>query len=451
MGTNLAATTPATLAASGFLARAEFETVVDVTGREFAIGIQSVTLAESSASQDELTTTSEISFNATPSPDFDGDGTVGFSDFLAFASGFGTSRGDSRYDARFDLDGDGAVGFPDFLIFAGAFGSRVPPSGGGVTVTIADANLRAVIADSLGKARNAPVTRAEMATLTRIAAPNKGVRNLTGLEHATNLRNLYLGGVETIDDEWFNNNDISDLSPLSNLTNLTYLSIWDNDITDISALSNLTNLTWLALGINSISDLSALSNLTMLTTLSLGRNNISNISALSRLTNLTYLVLWANRISDISALSNLTNLTYLVLWANRISDISALSNLTNLTRLFLGENSISDISPLVANTGLGSGDTVNLKDNPLSSTSRNTHIPTLQRRGVAVEFDSSNGNGGGGGTTTPPSGNPDLIVESPSVDDNTLTTGQSFTLRATVRNQGNASSGVHDLAVLSFV
>ena len=131
VGTNLAAMALVTLAPSGFLARAEFETVVDVTGREFAIGIESVTLAESSASQDELTTTSEISFNATPSPDFDGDGTVGFSDFLAFASGFGTQQGDAGYEARFDLDGDGAVGFSDFLIFAGAFGSQVPPAGNG--------------------------------------------------------------------------------------------------------------------------------------------------------------------------------------------------------------------------------------------------------------------------------------------------------------------------------
>ena len=47
--------------------------------------------------------------------------------------------------------------------------------------------------------------------------------------------------------------------------------------------------------------------------------------------------------------------------------------------------------------------------------------------------------------TPPPSGSPDLIVESPSVNDNTLTTGQSFTLRATVRNQGNGSSAVTTL------
>ena len=64
-------------------------------------------------------------------PDFDGDGTIGFSDLLLFAGAFGSSRGDSQYEARFDLNGDGSVGFADLLIFAGVFGSRVPPSGGG--------------------------------------------------------------------------------------------------------------------------------------------------------------------------------------------------------------------------------------------------------------------------------------------------------------------------------
>ena len=55
-------------------------------------------------------------------PDFDGDGTVGFDDFVQFAAKFGLSQGDEGYDARFDLDGNGAIGFSDFLIFAGAFG-----------------------------------------------------------------------------------------------------------------------------------------------------------------------------------------------------------------------------------------------------------------------------------------------------------------------------------------
>ena len=61
--------------------------------------------------------------------DLDGDGTVGFADFLIFAGMFGAKQGDDRFDARADLDGDGAIGFGDFLIFANAFGSS--GSGGG--------------------------------------------------------------------------------------------------------------------------------------------------------------------------------------------------------------------------------------------------------------------------------------------------------------------------------
>ena len=125
VGTNFATRTPVTLAPSGFLARAEFETVADVTGREFAIGIEMVTLAENTTSSDVLTTTNVITFNATLSPDFDGDGTVGFSDFLQFVRRFGTQSGDAGFEARFDLDADRVIGFSDFLIFAQNFGKEV--------------------------------------------------------------------------------------------------------------------------------------------------------------------------------------------------------------------------------------------------------------------------------------------------------------------------------------
>ena len=57
-------------------------------------------------------------------PDFDGDGTVGFGDFVQFAAQFGLSQDDDGFDARFDLDSNGAIGFSDFLIFAGAFGKE---------------------------------------------------------------------------------------------------------------------------------------------------------------------------------------------------------------------------------------------------------------------------------------------------------------------------------------
>ena len=64
-------------------------------------------------------------------PDFDGDGTIGFGDFLKFAAKFGLSQGDVGYDAQFDLNDDAEIGFADFLIFTENFGKEVtPPSGG---------------------------------------------------------------------------------------------------------------------------------------------------------------------------------------------------------------------------------------------------------------------------------------------------------------------------------
>ena len=57
-----------------------------------------------------------------PDPDFNGDGAVGFADFIQFAANFGRSKDDVNYDTRYDLDGDGAIAFGDFVIFASAFG-----------------------------------------------------------------------------------------------------------------------------------------------------------------------------------------------------------------------------------------------------------------------------------------------------------------------------------------
>ena len=405
------ASSPATLSESGFLTRAEFTTAVDITSREFSIGIKRVILAESPTSSDPLTTTDVITFNTrpssdvAPSPDFDGDGVVGIPDFLLFVDRFGAMRGDGKYESKYDLDADGVIGIPDFLIFVDNFGKEVPPSGDAEMVSIPDVNLRAAIEAALGKASGETITRGDMSTLTRLDAVNKDISDLTGIEYATNLIRLNFGTGNRR-----NNNTISDLSPLSNLTNLKTLSLQHNNISDISPLSGLTNLTVLELGDpqeipsrladNTIADISPLSNLTNLRKLELLNSSIVDISPLSGLTNLTELGLQNNSIVDISPLSDLTNLTTLylenilsippipglVLSNNSIVDISPLIGLINLTELRLQNNTISDLSPLVVNTGLGSGDEVNVRSNPLSATSINTHIPALQGRGVTVQF-----------------------------------------------------------------
>ena len=70
-GVNFAATAPVALPESGFIGRAEFSTVADLTDKEFYLGIKAVTLAESAASSDVIAPEmmammSTISFNVKP-------------------------------------------------------------------------------------------------------------------------------------------------------------------------------------------------------------------------------------------------------------------------------------------------------------------------------------------------------------------------------------------------
>ena len=219
-------------------------------------------------------------------------------------------------------------------------------------------------------------------------SPLSGLTNLAGLDLDTNsISDLSpLSGLTNLLSLGLRTNSISDVSTLSGLTNLLSLDLRTNSISDVSTLSGLTRLARLYLSINSISDLSPLSGLTNLLSLFLSTNSISDVSALSGLTRLELLYLDTNSISDLSSLSGLTNLERLGLSSNSISDVSALSGLTNLERLYLDTNNISDISPLVANTGLGTGDEIDVRNNPLSTISLNTHIPALQDRRIEVRF-----------------------------------------------------------------
>ena len=333
-----------------------------------------------------------------PVPDFDGNGVVDISDFLLFVGKFGSKQGDETYEDRFDLDGNGTVDISDFLIFVNDFGKTSLSGGDENDVNIPDASLRAVIADSLGKARDKAITRAEMATLTSLEAEEANISDLTGLQFATNLTHLWLTinaitdlsalcDLTNLTDLVLFGNAITDISALSGLTNLEGINLNHNNISDLSALSNLTNLKHLWLSSTPISDISALSNLNNLIGLDISGTPISDFSALSNLTNLEGLDISGTSISDLSVLSNLTNLTHLNLSDNCITDLSALSNLTNLTHLNLSNNKVSDFSPLLVNAGFGSNDEVNVRKNPLSAESRNTHIPALQSRGVNVQFD----------------------------------------------------------------
>jgi len=318
--------------------------------------------------------------------------------------------------------------------------------------SIPDANLRAALESALSKSAGQPIRPSELAALTSLRANNLSIANLTGLEHATGLTTLTIGrnsisdisalsGLTALETLNLNFNNITDLTPLSGLTALRTLKLRSNHILDIAPLAansglgseDTINLVGNAETLNAAaynthipalqsrgvtvhldadSHLARIpdvqlrivlegalnkeagqailrSELAGLTSLRANSRFIGNLTGLQHATGLTILTIGRNRVSDISALSGLTALETLNLNGNSITDLTPLSGLTALRTLKLHSSGISDIGPLTANTGLGSGDTINLIGNAatLNAAAYNTHIPALQSRGVTVQFD----------------------------------------------------------------
>ena len=53
--------------------------------------------------------------------DLDGDGRVGFPDFLMFARAYSLASQGAEFQPVMDLDGDGSIGFGDFLTFSSLY------------------------------------------------------------------------------------------------------------------------------------------------------------------------------------------------------------------------------------------------------------------------------------------------------------------------------------------
>ncbi|MYD63382.1 MAG: hypothetical protein F4W91_20290 [Gemmatimonadetes bacterium] len=402
-GTNLATTAPVTLWSSGFLARAEFTTAVDVTGRAFSIGIKQVTLVENALSSDVITTTNAIQFNANdanPSLDFDGDGSVGMSDFLLFTNHFRQVVGDTGYDAKYDLDGDDAIGMSDFLIFTEHFGSEVSPSGGddpppgtdfdlhsdnGSPSGIAYANNRFYVVDGIDD-------KVYMYTNSGGADfdLDRSNSNPRGIAYANNR--LYV--VDGIDDKVY-----------------VYTSSGQRDTgADFDLRSD-------------------------------NRDPRGIVYANNRLYVVDSRYVYAYTMSG----QHDTGATFrLSIFNSNPSGIAYANNrfyVVDVTddKVYVYTN--SGQRDTGADFGLHSDNS-----SPSGITYANNRLYVVEKDETKVyvytmsgQSGSTGGGSGGGG------GSPDLIVESPSVSDSTLTTGQSFTLSATVRNQGNGSSAATTL------
>ena len=208
-------------------------------------------------------------------------------------------------------------------------------------VNVPDANLAAAVREALGLGANTRITTQAMQRLKRLIANERGITDLTGLEHATQLTELYL-----------HKNQIRNINPLTGLTQLEKLFLWDNQISNLSPLANLTQLKELSLGINLIREVDPLAGLIQLKFLGLSRNQIREVDPLANLTQLERLYLWGNQISNLNPLANLTQLKALTLEQNQIQDVSPLSNLTHLDALSLNSNQINNLRPISGLTKL---------------------------------------------------------------------------------------------------
>ena len=306
------------------------------------------------------------------------------------------------------------------------------------TVRIPDPNLRNAIEQRLGKNPNDAITPEDMERLTEIVADESDIRDLTGLEYATNLEriefrhnaitdltpltnllrldNIKLRGnqitnvtpvAKLFNVEWMGleENQITDLSPLKNLKKLNGIGLSGNPVTDLSPLAGLISLEGIAASNTGITDFSPLANLRRFEWIEYGNDSsisalpslkglktlrrlviencsISDISGLTELTSLAHLSLQSNTVTDISPLAHLKNLIHLDLNHNRISDLSPLAGLTRLERLILEHNDISDISALAKLTSLTE---LNLEGNLISDISSLSNLKKL----IELKLDSN--------------------------------------------------------------
>ncbi len=282
-----------------------------------------------------------------------------------------------------------------------------PPEGEeGEGPLVPDAALAGAIRSELGLDSDYVLEESDLAGLTDLPASSLGIWTIAGLEHATNLATLSLRG-----------NNLIDVTPLAGLTSLATLDLSYNGIADHSTLESLTGLTSLEFSYATPDDLTELGSLlnalpslqtlgiwgvtftdlsplaTLLTgypnvlSLELVDDNIGDLTGLDNVTHLRALDLRGNAITDLSAVASMTTLYSLALSYNSITDLGPIEGLVELALLLADNNDLAGIDALVGNLGLGSGDNVDLRGNPLSQGAICYSVPAVAGRGANVFFD----------------------------------------------------------------
>ncbi|MEE8350288.1 MAG: leucine-rich repeat domain-containing protein, partial [Acidobacteriota bacterium] len=182
---------------------------------------------------------------------------------------------------------------------------------------------------------------------------------------------------------------------------LTQLTCGPGQINSLEGLQSFPRLTELVVQDNIINRDEPLAGLNRLTKLDLRNNKFGpgRLTTVAGLVGLTELDLCGQLfetpfgevpgISDLDFAVGLVNLQILRLCDNNVRTLTPLSGLVELQTLDLADNLISDLSPLVDNTGLGTGDTIDIRGNGNLDSADCADIATLTGRGATVQHDLS--------------------------------------------------------------
>ena len=244
-------------------------------------------------------------------------------------------------------------------------------------VSIHDAGLSAAIHDALRLPNGLALSNIDLLNLDALSAASRQISDLRGLEFATNLSRLDLGGnsiltldslrdLRNLESLSIPHNPVLSLAQITNLANLGFLDVrwtsWNQP--DYEVLAPLHQLTDLYLGGNGLTNGAFLTNFFALTFLDLDQNAYEDVSPVLTLKNLTGLDLSYNQWTNLPVIAALQGLTNLYLSGNRLSNLEFISGFTSLNALTLYSNVVQDISPLAQLTNLV---TLNVARSPVTN------------------------------------------------------------------------------------
>lgn len=263
---------------------------------------------------------------------------------------------------------------------------------------VTDEWLKIRLIEILGKDDSGEPDLSKASEITTLDLSKGYIRDLSGLQHFTNLKELNLAdnevqdlsplaGLTKLETLNVSGQFISNLYPISELKNLTALDISENEITTLSSLGHLEKLKVLNATDNRLTVINSLSTLKSLEKISLSNNplsegtmtalaclgnvssveanncgidkltgipvaslkelyvsnnNLENLSGLSEAKTLEILDVSHNYLTNTEELSALTALVQLDMRGNGLTNIAGLKNLLNLKELYLGQNGIVD-------------------------------------------------------------------------------------------------------------